>query len=344
MTRTGVFTISLDLELYWGVRDTRTLQDYGDNLRGVWTAVPAMLELFRDYRVHATWATVGFLMCGSVAELRRNLPVVRPAYDDATLSPYPYIERHDELDAECHFAPALIEHIRRVPGQEIGTHTFSHFYCLERGGTPEAFAADIAAAQSDARRRGIELSSVVLPRNQYSEAHLAVLARAGLRSFRGNEPHPLYDFTEKARNTRAKRLLRIADAYVNLTGHHLFDPWRAPRPDGLKDVPASRFLRPFDARLAWLDRLRLARIRASLDEAATRGLGFHLWWHPHNFGARTGANLDFLRRVLDHFAGLRERCGMRSLNMGEVAQLRPVADRAVQPRSVPDAGRPGMAH
>ena len=31
----GVFTVSLDFELYWGLRDKRTISEYEANLKGV---------------------------------------------------------------------------------------------------------------------------------------------------------------------------------------------------------------------------------------------------------------------------------------------------------------------
>jgi hypothetical protein len=54
--------ISLDFELFWGVRDKRTIGNYGRNILGVREALPAMLALFRDYGIRATWATVGLLL------------------------------------------------------------------------------------------------------------------------------------------------------------------------------------------------------------------------------------------------------------------------------------------
>ena len=54
--------------------------------------------------------------------------------------------------------------------------------------------------------------------------------------------------------------------------------------------------------------------------AAKTNKFFHLWWHPHNFGADADANLLFLRRILDRYATLRDQFGMRSLNMSEVAE------------------------
>ncbi|MET0157482.1 MAG: hypothetical protein ABW197_05830 [Methyloceanibacter sp.] len=54
--------------------------------------------------------------------------------------------------------------------------------------------------------------------------------------------------------------------------------------------------------------------------AAKTNTLFHLWWHPHNFGADPEANLVFLRQILNRYAILRDRFGMRSLNMSEVAE------------------------
>jgi hypothetical protein len=57
----GILVISLDFELYWGVRDVFALEEYASNLLGVRKVVPAVLQLFDQYGIHATWATVGFL-------------------------------------------------------------------------------------------------------------------------------------------------------------------------------------------------------------------------------------------------------------------------------------------
>lgn len=41
-----VLVISLDFELFWGVVDSRTIENYGANIEGEWQAVPAMLGSF----------------------------------------------------------------------------------------------------------------------------------------------------------------------------------------------------------------------------------------------------------------------------------------------------------
>ena len=111
--------------------------------------------------------------------------------------------------------------------------------------------------------------------------------------------------------------MRLLDSYLNLTGPQVHSPERlkGQRPF---NVPASRFLRPYQPGPAFLERLRLRRICDELSAAATQGALYHLWWHPHNFGKHLPENIDFLRRILGHYAGLRERHHMTSLNMGEL--------------------------
>src|SRR4051812_16464020 len=144
----GTLVVSLDFELHWGVRHERTVESYRENLLGVRTAVPRMLELFADYGVHTTWATVGFLFCETRDELLDSLPELRPRYEDERLSPYPDLAAvgPDEERDPFHFAPSLIRRIDAAPDQEIGSHTLSHYFCVEAGQDAETFEADLGAA------------------------------------------------------------------------------------------------------------------------------------------------------------------------------------------------------
>ncbi len=126
----GIFTVSLDFELYWGVRDKRSIDEYKYNLHGVREAVSEMLRIFSDNNIHATWATVGFLFFKDSEDLKKNIPKLLPKYNREELSPYKYIDENSGLDTVYHFAPEIIKLILEHEGQEIGTHTFSHYYCL----------------------------------------------------------------------------------------------------------------------------------------------------------------------------------------------------------------------
>jgi hypothetical protein len=86
------------------------------------------------------------------------------------------------------------------------------------------------------------------------------------------------------------------------------------------NIPSGRFLCPYIGKLWWLEPLRLRRIKSEMTFAARQGQGYHLWWHPHNFGVNLKENLTFLRRVLDHFRSLRNSWGMQSVNMVELSR------------------------
>ena len=319
----GTFVISLDYELFWGVRDKRTLENYGANILGTRQAVPAMLELFCRAGIRATWATVGFLFFDSKPALLANLPppAARPAYANANLSPYPALAGigADETADPYHFGLNLLRQIQATPGQEIATHTFCHYYALERGQTAETFRADLVAAIAAGRRIGVEIKSLVFPRNQWNAAYLAIGAELGLTSYRGNEAHWIYKERSEEQQALWKRGARLLDAYLNLSGHHTFrlsDVAAAGLP---YNFPASRFLRPWSRRLATAEELRLRRIEAGMTYAARTGEVFHLWWHPENFGANLAENMANLTRLVAHFGALRARYGFESATMADLA-------------------------
>lgn len=310
----GSLVFSLDFELLWGVRDHSDRHSYGGNVLGAREAIPRMLEMFAENRIRATWATVGFLFCETKEELLGSLPELRPAYRDRRLSNYSYLDEvgEDERSDPYYFAASLVRRICQTPGQEIGTHTLSHFYCLEEGQSAEAFRADLSAAIKIAQRQGITLKSIVFPRNQFSEASLAICREQGLTHFRGNPNGWAYRAVRTEEQTKPRRALRLVDAYTGLLGAQDFS---ARNHAGLVDVPASRFLRPCAGKLAPLHPLHLATIKRGMTTAAKEGKGYHLWWHPHNFGREMEANLRGLSEILNHYRQLRDRFGMVSSAM-----------------------------
>ena len=232
----------------------------------------------------------------------------------------------DEAADPYYFGLSLLRQIEAVPGQEIATHTFSHYYCLEPGQTPADFRADLAAAVAAARQRGHALHSLVFPRNQHNPAYLAICRELGIASYRGNEAAWMYQKQSEAAQTPWQRAARLLDAYVSLSGPNTYAPVALAGPAPV-NIPASRFLRPWSGRLRWLEGLRLRRILGAMTHAARHGEVFHLWWHPHNFGADLPQNMAVLRRVAAHYRALRQQYGFQSLTMQELAsRLLPPAD------------------
>lgn len=296
----GKLVISLDLELFWGVRDKLSISDYGKNIKGVHTVVPRMISMFTEYGIHATFATVGFLFCDSKEELFANIPQIKPRYENSHLSPYEeYLPTigNNITDDPYHFVGNLIQTILATPLQEVGSHTFSHFYCLEAGQAINEFRHDLHAAKKIAEKKGIALTSIVFPRNQFNERYLKACAEGGIICFRGNEQSWLYKAIEAKSETLIRRALRLTDAYINISGHHCYSDEYMLQTFPV-NVPASRFLRPFHSKLKFLEALKLYRIKSSMLYAAKNKLTYHLWWHPHNFGVDQDQNFSFLKKIL----------------------------------------------
>lgn len=314
----GKLIVSLDFELFWGMLDCSTLEAYGDNVLGGRAAIPRLLELFRKYDIHATWATVGFLFGENKQELEGYFPEMslRPTYDDPKLDPYGWFDTigENEQEAPCFYAPSLIKHIAEVPGQEIGSHTFCHYYCREKGQTLAQFEADMKAARAIGKAKGFDLTSVVLPRNQCEPEYTEILRKCGFTAYRDEENDWIH---EKIKCFPLLRLLRLMDVYLPLTGQGGYIP---KQETGIWNLTGSRAFKAVSRSRYPLERLKIRRIKKQLLHAAKNGLTFHLWWHPHNMGKDTDTFLSQLEDVLQYYTELREKYGMQSQNMGEAAR------------------------
>ena len=311
----GTLIVSLDFELFWGMLDVCPLEQYQENVLGGRKAIPRLLELFRKHGIHATWAAVGFLFAENYEEVRRYFPENKPGYANEKLNAYREFAKigKNEQEAPCFYAPSLLEKIAAVPGQEIGSHTFSHYYCREAGQTPEQFAEDLAAAKAIAKDHGYSLTSVILPRNQCEPEYTDILRQAGFTAYRDEENDWIYN---KVKSGLLFKVLRTLDMYLPLTGQGGYTP---KCEGGIWNLTGSRMFRPIRPHLP-LERLKIRRIKRQMLHAAKNGLTFHLWWHPHNVGVRTEEHLKQLDEIFSYYEELKETYGMRSLNMREAAE------------------------
>ncbi|MBU4367258.1 polysaccharide deacetylase family protein [Patescibacteria group bacterium] len=317
----GALIISLDFELYWGMRHKYQLNDCRNNLLAVRSIIPSLLKLFDEYKIHATWATVGLLFFENKNDLIRELPAVCPAYFNPKLSPYQSINNigANEKEDPFHYADSLIKLIASYPNQEIATHTFSHYCCLEPGQNKEEFRYDLKSAVEVAKKYNINIESIIFPYNQINDQYLLICKEIGLKAYRGNESSWLYKTRSMGEESLIRRILRLVDVYFNISGHNAYSLNDVSRNPPI-NIPSSRFLRPYWPALKFLELLRLHRILSDLDYAAKNNLIYHLWWHPRNFGEgdEIEKNLSFLKKILDHFLDLQKKYGMKSLNMREL--------------------------
>ncbi|MGO4108812.1 polysaccharide deacetylase family protein [Paenibacillus sp. YAF4_2] len=321
MVGKGIFVVSLDFELYWGVRDIYGIERYKSGMAKERNLIPQMLEWFEAGGIHATWATVGLLFFESREELLQGLPALKPSYEETNLSPYAHIESAElglkEEDDPYHYALSLIRLIRETSHQTVSTHTFSHYYCKETGQNKEQFAADLEACKAIAAKRGMKLESIVFPRNQVNEQYLSLLLPAGINVYRGNPQHPIYKQGYSTGDSSFRRAYRLLDTYWNLSGYHTY-PASSVGATLPVNLPASQFLRSYSHKLKRLEPLRLKRILDGMTYAAKHNEVYHLWWHPYNLADEQNANMRFLERIISHYCKLKVEYGMESMNMEEL--------------------------
>lgn len=161
-----------------------------------------------------------------------------------------------------HFGKSLIEEIKRTPYQEIASHTFSHFYCLEKGQTAADFAADLYAMKIITDGYITPIKSITFPHHQINKDYFHACLKAGYICYRGPINHVLYNASQ-SRWQGAKQWL---DSYINLTGHHIVT-FEDIQKEPLLNIRASAFLRPYCSPLRVFERLKIKRIKEGMLEA-----------------------------------------------------------------------------
>lgn len=318
----GSFVISLDFELMWGILDHDEPMSYRRNIEGVRSVIPQLLKLFEEYNIHATWGIVGSISYKNFDEYINDIPDVRPSYNNRNLSPYQHIAQIRDYDSAYFFAPKLIDKIANSNNQEIALHTYSHYYCMENGQTKEEFEEDIKKAIQVLKLYTTKIDSIIFPRNQANDEYTDVLEKLKIYNYRGNEKHKIYESTSKKNNSNiVRRMIRLLDAYVNISGDNTYKYDEIKDGQGLINIRSSRFLRPYNKRLGMLEPFKIRRIKKQMLYAAKNNRVFHLWWHPHNFGININRNMKNLIQILDYYKELKEKYKMKSLSMNEVGAL-----------------------
>jgi hypothetical protein len=291
----GKLTISIDLELAWGVWDTVTPQD----LRMAETAerpiCAALIELFDRYEVPVTWAVVAALLDEGSAKSRPG-------------------------SKSCWYAPDIMDMLVRakVP-HEIGSHGGKHVYFRD---IPAAQAQqDLDFARAVHRANALPYRSFVFPRNALG--HLDLLAEAGLRTFRGPD---IGWFRAADRGGRmASRAANFADKFLPIPP----TPVPAAKCGPLIDIPGSMlFLGRNGARRLILPAVSRAKLRMGLARARRAGSVFHLWFHPSNFYYRRDEQLATLAWFLDHAAREASCDRIEIRTMGSYADAAATSDAA----------------
>lgn len=314
----GKFIISLDFELMWGLagHDADYLRSYAENVKNAPEAIKHIIAICSKYGVKLTIAHVGAIAQRQHSDIHPITPphlqptYHKPEFFSGSISEVaPDIAGRDDLFC----CPELLQRLARTLNVELGSHTYSHYYCLEDGQKPEQFEHDTKMAIKNAVAR---YKTIIFPRNQVSEEYLEICARHGFTHYRGI----LEDFLHKPSKTEShfslKGALRLMDAYLPITGHKTFKTIEVK--GGLRNVPGSMFLRPYSRKLRLLEPLKVSRLKRAMLHAAKKGEYFHLWWHPHNYGKNMSENLSQLEQLCNYFYHLQKTHGMQSYFISEL--------------------------
>jgi peptidoglycan/xylan/chitin deacetylase (PgdA/CDA1 family) len=316
----GIFTISLDFELHWGVFDKMDRLTRIDRYQNTLQLIPHLLELFSKYEVHATWATVGGLFAKDQQEWEKLKPTIEPDYLNEKYSAYKWARIHGLGQAYhwAHFAPNTINKILQYPGQELGTHTFSHYYCLEPQNERKAFSEDLDAAKRAALKFRTEPVSLVFPRNQFNPEYLQLCYQKGIKIVRSNPRDWFWSPIPENGSNIIRKIFRTGDGYVKI-GNRTSYPLTGVTliPNEPIQLPASRLFRSWHPKYKFANKMRLRRTIEELQTAASAKECYHLWWHPENFGDYPKENMEDLNILLGEYVKAKNRFGMTSWNMGE---------------------------
>jgi len=275
--------------------------------------------LFKKYNIHATWAVVGAMLCENKTELMAYTPAIKPDYKEKILSPY--LGFYDEITNEnpqYFFGNTLFHLVKQAPHQELGTHTFSHYYCLEDGQTLSSFESDLKACISISNNKGFVPRSFIFPRHQLNKEYIATFPKYGIEIYRGTEKAWYNSPSKGDEEGILKRAFRFADYFVPMFSQHCQDIHEIKTDHGLYQIRASRWLRPYSKKWENLDFLKIHRIKSQMSYAAKRGKVFHLWFHPHDIGSDIDKNFHYLEIIMLHFQKLQKKYGMKSLNFSDI--------------------------
>lgn len=235
----SIFCISIDHELLWGRRNIN-YEKYINNVKKEREIITRILNLFKNYKIPATWAVVGKIL--------------------------------EDGDKLWH-GKDTIEQIKKVEGQELAYHSYSH-KIITTISKKEALIEI---------KKGKIGTTFIFPQNKV--AYLDLLKEHGYTAYRGKDKHkielllpsvpPVYDPI-------------IRNGLVNIPGSLYFVSSRGLR----KFIPFG---------------LRYLKSVLGIKNAIKQKGIFHLWFHPIDFTNNSELLLIELEMILKYASNLKKQ-------------------------------------
>ena len=309
----GVFVLSLDTELCWGVVDKP--EQLKNNLKYYEQArncIEKILILLEKYNISATWAIVGHLFlqeCNST-EGQRHLDIPRSVYTWYAKDWFNEFPCTNDKEDPLWYGQDIIKKIINCKVyQEIGCHSFAHIPYGDKNTKSDTVKADLSNCVYEAEKLGLKLRSFVFPRNDVG--FIDELKNFGFIAYRGTESSWYKSFPKKIR-----KVCHIIDQFLAIT-----PPVSAPGCDkGLYNISASMFYLPMNGfrRLIPIS-FRIHKAKKGIKKAINDKKVFHLWFHPFNIATNQEKLLYGLEEIFKEVDLNRKNGELETKSMGEVA-------------------------
>jgi len=288
----GIVVFSADFEMAWAFRFSKTLQSRAIK-KGLEERenIPVLLQLFQEYRIPVTWATVGHLFLSGCTKGSNDLPhseMPRPEFFENrnwrfnSGDWYQHDPCSDYKTDPAWYASDLIDLIIASDvNHEIGCHTFSHCDFTYKNCPKSLADAELDKCLMLAANKGIMLKSMV---------------------FAGGTSGNYESLTERG-----------FICYRKPMKYHLDLP--SVDKHGMVAVPSSLGLvkDPY----GWSKEFHVKMIRNYLDKAIKYKLVCHFWFHP----SLDGWYLDnVMPEILQMVANYRDTSRVEVKTMGQLAE------------------------
>jgi hypothetical protein len=304
----GVVVISIDTEQIWGYLDLTDESGFAKRFPYSISVHDRLLGSLCAANISATWTVVGALALGGTSGPR-----------DSRFAGLPkewirWAPAGDEQSAPLWYRRSFVTRLHHAhPAQDIGIHGgMSHLIWGNSRTSSETVCRELGSGIRALEEIGIRPRALVFPRNLV--AHLEILARYGIRCYRGRAPV----LSEKVglRHSLAGRAARLVEEMGRLTPRTVWPEEVLP---GLWNIPASLNLytmRPSAARLAPLG-TRLERVRRGIEAAVRQSQIFHFWFHPENLAEASWSYPTF-EAILEELVRWRDAGDIEILTMNQV--------------------------
>jgi hypothetical protein len=316
----GVIVLSIDTEQIWGYLDVKDEAGFLSRFPHSVSVHDRLLNSLCAANISATWTVVGGL------SLQGSSGPEDPRFSGSPKSWTARIKAGDEESAPLWYRRSFVARLHQAtPAQDVGIHGgMSHLIWGDSRTSSEIARRELSSGIHALQEIGIEPRAFVFPRNKVT--HLDVLARHGVRCYRGRAP--VWSERVGLRHGTAGRVLRLLEEAGKLAPPTVWPEEVLP---GLWNVPASLNLyamKPAATRVAPLG-TRLKRVRLGIEAAARQRRIFHFWFHPENLAEASWSYPTF-ETILEELVRRRDAGDVEILNMNQVVDR--VTEKRIEPR------------